>query len=990
MKTFGKAHLLRTSLFAALSVTPGMFSGAFAQGTAAPAQPAQEEKEADVVVITGTMLVGSGAITTSPVTVVDQEELDTRGITTIQDAVQMLAANNGPAVTNSFAANGAFAAGASGASLRGLSTNSTLVLFDGLRAAYYPLADDGSRNFVDLNTIPDDIVGRVEVLKDGASSIYGADAIAGVVNIITKKEFEGFSARAETGVSDRGDAESNRFSVTAGWGDLTTQGVNAYISAFAYSSDQLKNSERPGFYGTDNLSTLCYQGTCGADGTLNALPASGQIALSTAANFMVAPRSTASTTRLGPYQNLTTDCGPGTSVSLTPTQQGTIAPASVCQYDYTNLYGVITPNISRFGLSGHAVAAIDDNTEAWAEANFIQSTVDYTGFPAVWRGAAPTGIYYPRYSSAANPNPALDPRSEILSLPVYVCPERVNCDTSVNGVLNPNNPFAASGQEALLIGRDVTRTTYNETQNRAYRAAGGITGKLFNGWDYKVDATAMHVDLTRTQDGYVYIQHMLDVIADGTYNFIDPTANSQDIIDYVMPTNIVKASSDLVQLQGSVTIPLMELAGGTAELAVGGSAMYEAVDAPSGNSDFNGATERYFTLNAFGTSGERRVYSAFFEVNAPVLDNLEVNAAGRFDDYSTGQSAFSPKLGVKYQPIDMLTLRATYSEGFRIPSFGEANALPTTGYVSNSAGLFNDTYLAQYGCTVATFSTCPTYIRSGSYGLTTLASPNLDPEESSSFNIGFVVEPISDLQISLDYYSIEKTGAITAPDSGTAIQAYYSGQPIDPIFTVIPDGVDPNNPTATPKIAFVESSLVNADTINAEGFDLNVAYGTDLFGLDFTSSLDVSYISKLSTTVGGVEQRYDGTLGNFNLTAGSGTPKWHGFWTNTVSVGDFDFAGTLNWFGGYNLSAMDQGTAYKDCGLSDGTVPCDVEDYFTFDLTGRYYTTENVTLYASIQNVFDELPPYDPVTYGAHLYNAVQGGNGILGRYFRVGVKFDY
>ncbi len=120
-----------------------------------------------------------------------------RGITTVQDAIQQLAANNGPALTNSFTANGAFAGGASGASLRGLSTNSTLVLFDGLRAAYYPLADDGSRNFVDLNTIPDDIVDRVEVLQDGASSTYGADAIGGVINIITKKEFNGFSARAK-------------------------------------------------------------------------------------------------------------------------------------------------------------------------------------------------------------------------------------------------------------------------------------------------------------------------------------------------------------------------------------------------------------------------------------------------------------------------------------------------------------------------------------------------------------------------------------------------------------------------------------------------------------------------------------------------------------------------------------------------------------------------------------------------------------------------
>jgi len=148
------------------------------------------------IVVTGSLFRQTDAATPSPVTTITTENLDQRGITTIQSAIQSLASNNGPALTNSFTANGAFAGGASAVSLRGLSTNSTLVLFDGLRAAYYPLADDATRNFVDLNTIPDDIVDRIEVLRDGASSSYGADAIAGVVNIITKRKFNGISGRA--------------------------------------------------------------------------------------------------------------------------------------------------------------------------------------------------------------------------------------------------------------------------------------------------------------------------------------------------------------------------------------------------------------------------------------------------------------------------------------------------------------------------------------------------------------------------------------------------------------------------------------------------------------------------------------------------------------------------------------------------------------------------------------------------------------------------
>src|SRR5262245_37879986 len=143
----------------------------------APAANAAEETSTTLseVVVTGSIIRRTDAETASPISVITAETLEERGQTTVQGAIQSIAANNGPALTNSFTANGAFAAGASAVSLRGLSTNSTLVLFDGMRAAYYPLADDGSRNFVDLNSIPDDIIEKIDVLRDGASSSYGAD-----------------------------------------------------------------------------------------------------------------------------------------------------------------------------------------------------------------------------------------------------------------------------------------------------------------------------------------------------------------------------------------------------------------------------------------------------------------------------------------------------------------------------------------------------------------------------------------------------------------------------------------------------------------------------------------------------------------------------------------------------------------------------------------------------------------------------------------------
>ncbi|MBH9536080.1 TonB-dependent receptor domain-containing protein [Novosphingopyxis sp. YJ-S2-01] len=997
------ALLLGSAPFALLS------SPALAQSNQATTLPSNNQStatsaddEADAnddqntIVVTGSILRQTDVVTPSPVTTVTVENLDQRGISTVQEGLQMLASNNGPALTNSFTANGAFAGGASAVSLRGLSTNSTLVLFDGLRAAYYPLADDGSRNFVDLNTIPDDIVDRVEVLRDGASAAYGADAIAGVVNIITKREFKGLAGRAEAGISERGDAGVYRLGVTVGHGDLANDGFNAYLSGFYYRSESLRNADRPYPFNSDDLRALG-----GPNNTLNGIDTDGTFSgLSTAANFLVRPYDATNTTAQGRYVNLG-PCSAGTFTTLTDAQfnSSATAPRQVCNVDYTQQYGIITPEIERFGGSGRATFKFGDTGEAYGEVNFQQSTSSYTGFPGVFFGNAPTGINFPQFSTA-NSSAIRAPGSFALTLPVYVCASGVGdasgrntgCNAT-NGRLNPNNPFAAQGQVARLIGRDLDSPTFNQTRSRVYRAAIGVRGDITPDIQYNIGATAMHTDLQRRQEGYVYIANLLTAIAQGTFNFVNPSQNTQAQNDFVRPTNITNASSDLYQLQAVVTSRLAELPGGPLQLGVGGTIYYEAVDAPSGNPDNFGPTQRYFSLNAFGTTGDRTVKAAFAELQAPVLDILEVQLAGRYDSYSSGQDYFSPKAGFKFTPIRQLAIRGTYSKGFRIPSFGEANALPTTGYVTNNASLFNDAYLAQYGCSVATFANCPTYIRSGSYGQTTLASPNLDPEKSRSFTGGVVFEPIRNLSFTVDYYNIKKTGAITQPSNSPALLAYYNGQAIPAGYNVIPDAPDVNFPNATPRVAFVQSQLINANTIRTSGIDGTISFNREFGNVRFGSYLDATYILRLETEFpDGTVERYDGTLGNFNLTAGSGTPKFRGTWLNSIEVDNVQLNATVNYFDGYNLSAVDQGTGYKDGGLNPGYSPTgdNVPEYVTVDLGLRIKATDEFTFTANVLNLFDNLPPIDVVTYGAHLYNPVQGGTGILGRFFKAGVRVGF
>ncbi len=983
MFTRNIARTLRagTALSALTLATSLLAVPAFAQDTVPTTtadQAAPAADEAPEIVVTGSLFATK--VTTSPVTTVTAESLDARGITTVQDGLQRLAANNGPTLTNSFSANGAFAGGASAISLRGLSTNSTLVLFNGMRAAYYPLADDATRNFVDLNTIPDDIIDRVEVLKDGASSSYGADAIAGVVNIITKRSFTGVSARAEAGVSQDGIAANQRVSITAGTGDLDRDGFNAYVSAFYLHSDAVYTKDLRAPFNSDDQT--------GIGGPNNLVNGDNFAPTYAGSNIYAAPGAG------GRYQLLQSGCANGNLTQTTAAQQAAsgLLPTSICQQDMTNQYGVVAPQVDRFGFSAHVAKTFGESTEAYLDINFQQARSQYSGTASTIYANAPAGIYNAPFSTRGS-GPSFAPGSGALTLPVYVCAARVNC-TAANGTLNPNNPFAASGDTATLIGAMPNLVRNDETRSRVFRAAAGVKGTFGDDWNYKVDATAMHTDLRRTMNGYVYIQHLLDVIADGSYNFVNPSANSQSVLNYLAPELNVDASSDLYQVQASVSKSLFELPGGPAQLGFGGSFFYEAVDSPSANSDINGPTQRYFTINAFGTKGDRTVTSGFGELRLPVLQQLELNLSGRYDHYSTGQGYFSPKVGAKITPVDMLTVRGTWSRGFRIPSFGEANALPTTGYVTNSAGLFNDAYLAQYGCTVATFSTaCPQYLRTASYGATTLASPDLKPEKSRSITLGAVFQPMRNVSFSVDYFNIKKTDAITSLSSAAALRAYYAGQAIPAGYTVIPDAVDPANPTALPRVAYVQSHYVNANTQKAEGIDFGANARFNVGAVTWTSNLDATLMLELSTTLAdGTRETYVDTLGNYNLTAGSGTFRWKGSWQNSFAIGNYTFTGTANYTSGYDLSAMDQGNAYQDCGLapSPAYTGCRVKSYFTFDLNATAKIADKFTIYANVLNLFDRLPDVDPVTYGAYLYNPVQAGEGIYGRRFTVGAKVNF
>ena len=628
-----KAGAAPLALGLAILATP-----ASAQDVApAAAQPAVEQKEqapSAPIVVTGSILRRVDRETVSPVTVLSSEKLEERGLNTISEGLQRISANGSGTISEGWNNGNNFAAGANAVSLRGLTVQKTLTVFDGLRMAAYPLADDGHRNFVDLNTIPDAIIERTEVLKDGASSTYGADAVAGVVNIITKKQVKGVHLNFSAGARDNGDGGEYRFDATVGHGDLDEQGFNVYVNGTFRKNETIfaRDLEYP--FNTGYLGNICDDaGHCMATPSRwyqFAVNPNGSLGGSSISNApMVAP-GTLTGSRTGEYQLLNPDCSafgsqpqtlPNSARGLNSTTGLYTYASNVCQLDMRKAYGTARPGTERYGVSFRATVRVGETAEAYVAANFMQANTYSQLAPAAYNDqTTPPG--------AVTFNPVV--------LPVYVCAAgrgtidkatSVNTSTgctAANGQLNPNNPYAAQGKAALVRGRyDKPRTV--ETNNRALRAAAGITGSFGSDdqWSYNADFTASEVAVDRISENYLIPQRLADVIANGTYNFVNPSQNSAAVRNYVAPRNVKTSTSRLWQAQATIGRTLFELPGGPLQAAVGASYRNESINDPSANPE-NVANpyDRYYGINAVGAVGSRNVASGYFEVGAPVLDEL--------------------------------------------------------------------------------------------------------------------------------------------------------------------------------------------------------------------------------------------------------------------------------------------------------------------------------------------------------------------------------
>ncbi|WP_299428988.1 TonB-dependent siderophore receptor [Sphingomonas bacterium] len=991
-----KQRLLTTvaplGLLAMVAATP-----AFAQTTPAPTpapsgQAATDDQSAPDIVITGSLLSRTDAETPSPVTVLTSENLARAGITSSAEAIRSVSADSAGSIGTGFQTG--FSAGGSAVSLRGLGVSSTLVLINGLRSSNFPINDDGHNAYVDLNSIPFSLIDRIEVLKDGASSTYGADAIGGVVNLILKKTFTGIEGNVEGGVAERGDGSRYRASLTAGIGDYEAKGWNIYINGEYQRDGRISNHSRGFPYNTQDLSAIGGIDNNSADSSLTTATPSAVVFRTTQADLNN-PRS-------GGTALLAT---PGTTLNLAcPYGVYTAAAGQGCKYDLTDLYRQIQPLQERYSFNGKASIRIGDNVEGYVTGMYSRSFVSITSaFPSAIRNTQPFG----GAPGLASSNPGI-------VLPVYICSAGVNCATAANRQLNPNNPYAAafagdpSNGAARIYYLFGDIAAGSDRTNEVYRVSAGLNGSFGGDWKWRVEGVGAWDDLSITQHGLLNIAQLMTAINTGSYNFVNPQLNSPALRATLAPDKTTPSYSSMISLDASISKELVDLPGGPLQIAVGGQVRREKLT----NNNQNAALDTY-GLTTSSAFGKHTVYAAYFELDAPILKSLDVNVSGRYDNYSEGFSHFSPKVGFKFKPIPEFAIRGTYSQGFRAPTFAES------GPRSQFAGFVTTTppcnFQLLHGGT-GTTSTCASggnpYNLAYSLGRGVAGNPNLQPETSRSFTAGAIFEPAKWFSMTVDYYNVKKSNLIVAgPLIGQAVTAYYSATnlaaataavaAVGPGYSVnTTDSIDPLFPAALPRVLIINVPFVNANYAITSGIDVAATAKFRFGDAKFTSRIEVTHIFKYDLHTSAGIQRYAGTFGPYDLSSGNGTPDWRGNWQNTLEVGAFSLSATAYYVGKIKEVSTDQQAApyttacsanlYKPTG-SNGDPFCFVNSFINVDLNGSVKVNDKFTFYVNVGNIFDARAPVAPAAY-ASAPNFLTSWHyaGLVGRKFSAGANFKF
>lgn len=958
----------RTIMLGAVATAASVSAVAQEQATQAETANAPVQE----VVVTGTMIKRADFETPSPVQNITAEDIQQAGYTSIAQVLSNLSANGQGTLSQSF--NGAFAAGACGIALRGLTVGDTLTLVDGERMVAYPLSDDGQRTFVDTCSIPLVAVDHIDVLKDGASAAYGSDAIAGVVNVVLKKSFTGFQFSAEGGTTIHDDGTNERVSGLAGIGDLASDGYNAYIAFEWRHQDAIGEFSRSGAFETQN-----WEPQGGANLT------AGAGSLFTQYGINPFPNTTGAYLVPASAQSFQS---PGV-VFLNGCAGAAALAADQCTYNNSHL--TLQPPTSNLNVIGRLTANFAGDWQAKVTASFFQSNDSVEGgYSTTPFPGAPfqVPIYYPGFVGVSNP---------------------VTLTVPVGNPMNPTNQPLYPVATLFEFGQsqdNVSTDTY-----RLFTELTGTTG----GWDLDLNLGEMYALTTQQFVGDVNFGALQTALNNGyifgqglTQLATGPTAAQLAAIDPTFSSDM-SDSLQVVDLRG--TRQLFTLPGGPLSLALGAGFYHRFLDATQSAAAINSGTG----VNLAYAEGGQSDYNAYGEVVAPILSNLELDASGRYDHYSEGGSAAVPKLGLKFTPIKQITFRGTWGEGYRAPNpaengkAGEAflftNASdPILCPSNNTPNQYNLNPVVTPGPNdVATFCNfAPVFLQG--------TNPDLQPERSRTYTVGFVLKPVSQVNLSVDYWHIDINNIILTNSLFPALPLPPS--PVQNVRTSTPTQfttVDGQTVDDTIPI-YSLSEYENAGNLLVEGLDVDLVAHQDLdtFGR-LTEQLNYSHMFEYNASAcyqGTCETVYlAGTHGPSGVSGDTANPQDRAVLTVAWDRGPVDVTVTVNYVGSYNVT--DPSLGYANTCLDslsnsafslrfpNGNFPsqyCNVPSFTYVNLYSSYTVNQHLQVFGSIQNLFNTAPPLDLETYGSAVvpYNPSLAQPGAVGMLFDVGFRLMF
>ena len=906
-----------------------------AQETLAQQQPSTTLQRVEV---TGSNIKRTDTETASPVQVLTREDIEKTGRQTIQEVLRGITADGLGSIPSSFT-NG-FAAGSAAVSLRGLGVNSTLVLVNGRRMTTYGLADDGTRNFVDLNSLPLEAVERIEVLKDGASAIYGADALGGVVNVILRKNYIGKSIGGSYGQTGHSDGQTTRAFGSIGYGNIDTDKYNVFMTLEASKQDNIWSTDR-GFIGQSNLTSKnFYDTTAGA------------------------PRlwlgSTAPTTSTPWGVMRTPPAGTGTRVNVVQCDPSLVDPVThTCRYNALTQQEV-QPRTDRINFFGRGTMEFSPSLTGYAELGLFNTVTRANGTTGANNDG---GVYLPG-----------DPLNPLIVHGLMTLPAS-----------HPDNHTGTDRTLAIrpeeLGGRD------EKIDNTVTRLVAGLQGTAW-GWDYDTGVAYIKSKMKDTRTGYINYDAMQAALNNGTYRFsgLGPNLTPAAVqATYSYPL-VIEPTSSVKLIDFKANRELMNLPGGPLGIAVGAEYRKEDADTPAVPGTETGSI---VGLGFSQFTASRKVYALFGELNAPVTKWMELNGAVRYDHYNDFGSATTPKVGVKIKPLDQVALRGTYAESFRAPGPAEIGG--------SSFGFTTVGILSQGNPNIQPE-------KAKSYTLGIVAEPWAGTSATLDYYKIKRKNEIVQADPALIIPAGQPTTGFTpfAKVAGTQPNSFlYYDQ--DGNLTTVTGFYMNASSTKTDGWDLELKHRMNFGAVGKVTAQLNWTHVNSLKRTDpFGNTLEYAGTHGPIVQSSGAGNPKD--RASFSLTLDRGPWTVTGMVNYVGKIKMVDHVGeqaTDNGDGTVTDAANGlvwnwDGTSSRQCGVFTLTGQpyngCKLPSFTTFDLYAKWTPVKNLDINFSVQNLFNRAPPFDPylvLSYGIN-YNQGWHQAGALGRFYTVGARYTF